>query len=130
MRAEPVSAAPVRSRVTGGAAWLAAAGAACAAVGIALAAYASHGVQGAPQAQLQAAALFALVHGGALAALAPLPGGRLRRAALIALLAGTLLFSGSVTAGALLGWTTAAAPFGGSLMIAAWLLLAADFLRR
>lgn len=94
-----------------------------------MAAFASHGAQGQLQSQLQAAALFALLHGTALAALAPVTGG-LGRAALAVLLGGTLLFSGSVVAGALLGWTTAAAPFGGSLMILGWLLLAAGFVRR
>ena len=122
---------PAGQRRPGGApAWLAAAGAVCAALGVALSAYAAHAAQGPAQAQLQAAALFALVHGAALAALAPAAAGRLRNAAQVVLLAGTLLFSGSVAAGALLGWSTAAAPLGGSMMILGWLLLAADAIRR
>ncbi|MGO1720182.1 MAG: DUF423 domain-containing protein, partial [Luteimonas sp.] len=97
---------------------------------VALAAYASHGVEGVAQSRLQTAALFTFGHGVALALLAPAPAGRLQRLAQALLLAGMLLFSGSLAAGALLAWPTVAAPFGGTLMIAGWLLLAADFLRR
>ncbi|KGO97541.1 membrane protein, partial [Lysobacter defluvii IMMIB APB-9 = DSM 18482] len=49
---------------------------------------------------------------------------------LAALLMGTLLFSGSVTAARLLGWSSAAAPLGGMLMMAAWLAWAVDAARR
>ena len=111
-------------------AWLAAAGALCAGLAVALAAYASHGVEGGAQSRLQTAALFAFGHGVSLALLAPAPASGLRRLALALVLAGMVLFSGSLATGALLGWPTAAAPFGGTLTIAAWLLLAVDFLRR
>lgn len=114
----------------GGPAWLGAAGAVCAALAVALAAYASHGASGQAQSQLQTAALFAFGHGVALAALAPASSGGLRGAALGALLVGMLLFSGSLAAGVLLGWPTAAAPLGGTLMIVGWLLLAVGLLRR
>ena len=57
-------------------------------------------------------------------------GGRLRRLAMAGLLLGTLLFAGSVAGGALLGWPTRLAPFGGSLLMASWLLLAVDAVRR
>jgi len=109
---------------------LAAAGAVMAGASVALAAYASHA--GAPEARqaLQSAALFLFGHGIALAALAPRTPRRLGRTALVALLLGTLLFSGSVVAGRLLGWPTAAAPLGGLLMIAAWLAWAVDVGRR
>lgn len=110
--------------------WLAAAGALCAGLAVVLAAYASHGVEGIAQSRLQTAALFAFGHGVALALLAPAAAGRLRRLVLALLLVGMLLFSGSLVASALLAWPTVAAPFGGTLMIAGWLLLAADFLRR
>ena len=43
--------------------------------------------------------------------------------------AGMLLFSGSLAGAALVGWPTALAPLGGSLMILGWLLLACDLLR-
>ena len=36
----------------------------------------------------------------------------------------------SLAAGALLGWPTRLAPLGGTVMMASWLLLAADALRR
>ena len=113
-----------------GQAWMAALGAVCAALAVALAAYASHGAEGQAQSHLQTAALFAFGHGVALATLAPASAGRLRGLALGMLLAGMLLFSGSLAAGVLLGWPTAAAPLGGGLMILGWLLLAAGFLRR
>lgn len=110
--------------------WIAAAGALCAGLSVALAAYASHGAEGLAQSRLQTAAAFAFGHGVALALLAPAPADGLRKVALGSLFAGMLLFSGSLAAGALLGWPTAAAPFGGSLMILGWLLLAAGYLRR
>ncbi|MGY0561374.1 DUF423 domain-containing protein [Luteimonas sp. A277] len=113
----------------GGRSILAALGALCAGLAVAMAAYASHGVDGAAQAWLQTAGLFAFGHGVTLALLAPLPARRLRMAALLLLFAGTLLFSGSLAGAALLGWPTAAAPLGGSLMILGWLTLAADLLR-
>lgn len=119
-----------RAHPGSGRAWLAAAGALCAGIAVALAAYAAHGAEGEVQSRLQTAALFAFGHGVALALLASVPAARLRRAALLSLLAGMLLFSGSLIAGALLGWPTAAAPFGGTLMILGWLLLAADLLRK
>lgn len=112
-----------------GASMLGALGALCAGIAVAMAAYASHGVEGSAQAWLQTAALFAFGHGVALAALAPQPARRLRLAALVLMLCGMLLFSGSLAGAALLGWPTGAAPLGGSLMILAWLALAADLLR-
>jgi len=109
---------------------LAAAGAVMAAVSVALAAYASHA--GSPEAReaLQSAALFLFGHGIALAALARRMLRRLGMLALAALLLGTLLFSGSVAAARLLGWSAAAAPWGGMLMIGAWLAWAIDAGRR
>lgn len=109
---------------------LAAAGALCAAISVAAAAYASHGLDGDAQSRLMLAAVFAFGHGVALVAL-----GRqvLRRVAIIALallLAGVLLFSGSLAGAALAGWPTRAAPVGGMLMMLGWLLLAVDSLRR
>lgn len=109
---------------------LAAAGGVMAALSVALAAYASHaGAPGAREA-LQSAALFLFGHGIALAALASRTPRRLGRVALAALLLGTLLFSGSITAARLLGWPSVAAPFGGVLMIGAWLAWAVDVGRR
>ncbi len=109
---------------------LTAAGAVLAALSVALSAYAAHAVEPGAQHRLYTAAVFAFGHGIALVALAP----HLRRmftmAALWLLLLGTLLFSGSLTAAVLVGASTVLAPFGGTLMILAWLLVAVDALRR
>lgn len=107
---------------------LIAGGAVLAAAGIALSAYAVHGGEG--RASLQMAALFAFGHGIALAALAPRAMRALARVALAMLLLGVLLFSGSLTAAHFHGVPTTLAPFGGGLMILAWLVFAADALRR
>lgn len=111
--------------------WLAAAGAVCAALAVALSAYAAHGAEGAAQTQLQTAALFLFGHGVALAALSPLAAGRtLRLLALAGLLLGTLLFAGSLAMHVLAAWPTSLAPSGGTLMIVAWLLWAVAAIRR
>ena len=111
-------------------AWLAAAGAVLAALAIALSAYAAHGVADAhARGNLQTASLYAFGHGAVLAVLGGTARG-LRLAALAGLLLGTLLFAGSVAGGALLGWPTRLAPFGGTVLMASWLLLAVAALRR
>lgn len=109
---------------------LAASGAVGAACAVALSAYAAHGVEGLAQARLQTAAVFAFGHGVALAALAAHAGRRLARLALVAMLVGTLLFCGGIVAGTLFGVGGGVAPFGGSLLIVAWLLYAVAALRR
>ncbi|MDH5824096.1 DUF423 domain-containing protein [Luteimonas sp. RD2P54] len=109
---------------------LAAAGAAAAAMAVGLSAWAAHGLEGADQVRMQTAALYAFGHGVALAALAPRRRGRAGSAALALLLAGVSLFCGSLAGAVLFRWPTPAAPLGGMLMIAGWLLLAADFLRQ
>jgi uncharacterized membrane protein YgdD (TMEM256/DUF423 family) len=112
-------------------AWFAAAGAVLAALSIALSAYAAHGIADAhARGNLQTASLYAFGHGLALAVLAPAASGRLRVLALAGLLLGTLLFAGSLAGGALLGWPTRLAPLGGSVLMASWLLLAVDAVRR
>lgn len=121
-----VADAPVGHRL----AWLAAGGAVLAAASIALSAYASHASHGPDQARLQLAAMFAFGHGLALAALAPQPARRLRQLALYALAGGVVLFSGSLAASVLAAWPTTLAPFGGMLMMGAWLALAVDLARR
>ena len=109
---------------------LAAGGAMLAAVGVGLSAYAAHVAAGEGQAAMQMAALFALVHGAALAALAPRATRWLARMALSAMALGVVLFSGSLGAAHFLAAPTTLAPYGGSLMILAWLVYAADALRR
>lgn len=110
---------------------LAAAGAVLAALAIGLSAYAAHGVVDAhARGNLQTASLYAFGHGVALAVLAPAASRRLQRLALAGLLLGTGLFAGSLAAGALLGWPTRLAPFGGTLLMACWLLYAIGVARR
>lgn len=109
---------------------LTAAGAVLAGAGVALSAYAAHGAEGAARVNLQSAALFALLHGVALAALSPHASRRLGMVALSMQLVGTLLFSGSLVAAHFFSTPTRLAPFGGSLLIFGWLLYAANALRR
>ncbi|KAF1689822.1 DUF423 domain-containing protein [Pseudoxanthomonas koreensis] len=112
-------------------AWLAATGAVLAALAIGLSAYAAHGVADLhARGNLQTASLYAFAHGVALAALAPTSARALRLLALAGLLLGTVLFAGSLAGGALLGWPTRLAPFGGTVLMASWLLLAIDAVRR
>ncbi|MGQ4659835.1 DUF423 domain-containing protein [Lysobacter sp. F6437] len=100
-----------------------------AAASVALFAYAAHSAEPQVQASLHSAALFAFGHGIALAALAPHVRRRFGAAALCVLALGTLLFSGSLACAHAFGTPTSLAPMGGSLMILAWLLWAADTLR-
>lgn len=109
---------------------LAAAGSALAAAGVGLSAYAAHGAEGLARANLQSAALFALAHGIALAALSPHIPRRLGTLALAMLLLGVLLFSGSLAAAHFFGAPTRLAPMGGSMIMLGWLLYAVDALRR
>lgn len=97
--------------------------------GVALGAYASHGSLD-PQARerLALAALFAFGHGLGLLSLQG-RGSRLALLARWAIAAGVVLFSGSLAAAALAQFPPAAAPAGGMLMIAGWLLLALDAAR-
>lgn len=109
---------------------LTASGALFASAGVALSAYAAHAADIAARGSLQSAALFALVHGVALAAL---PRHAVRRIGLVALLMlalGTLLFSGTLVAAHALGMPTRLAPFGGMLLILGWLVFAIDAIRR
>ncbi|MEO6138737.1 MAG: DUF423 domain-containing protein [Luteimonas sp.] len=109
---------------------LAACGALYAAAAVALSAYAAHAVQGVAQSRLQTAAIFAFGHGVALAALAPGASRRLGRIATWMLGIGVLLFSGSIAGSVLLQLPTVAAPLGGMMLIAGWIILAIDMLRR
>jgi uncharacterized membrane protein YgdD (TMEM256/DUF423 family) len=109
---------------------LGAAGALLAGAGVALSAYAAHAADAAARTSLQSAALFALAHGIALAALSRQTPHRFGTVALSTLLIGVLLFSGSLVAAHLLAVPARLAPVGGSLLILGWLLYAADTLRR
>ena len=109
---------------------LAAAGAVLAAAGVALSAYAAHAADAGARASLHSAALMLLVHGVALAAIAPQRVAAPGRVALGAMLAGTLLFAGSVVGAHALATSTRLAPIGGGLLIASWLALAVAMARR
>jgi uncharacterized membrane protein YgdD (TMEM256/DUF423 family) len=109
---------------------LTAAGAFFTGAGVALSAYAAHGAAASALASLQSAALFALVHGVALAALSRQTPRRVGTLALWMLAVGVLLFSGSLAAAHFFATPTTFAPIGGMLMIAGWLLYAVDALRR
>jgi uncharacterized membrane protein YgdD (TMEM256/DUF423 family) len=115
---------PRRARLLG------AAGAALAAMAVALSAYAAHVVQAHAQAALYTAAALSFGHGVALAALSSQASSRLRFVGLCGLLLGTVLFSGSLVLHHAFGLPVRLAPFGGSVMILSWLLFAVAALRR
>ena len=98
-------------------------------VAVAIGAWAMHGVLVAPNRErLAIAALFLFVHGLALAALAPRTVSRLRQSGMSSLMIGTILFSGSLILAVTLGIAPMLAPFGGSLLMRGWLLIATGFL--
>ena len=111
--------------------FLALGGGLLAAVAVGLSAYASHGIATAQaQSHVQTAALFAFGHGLALAALAPSTTRRMGKLALCVLLLGTLLFAGSLVAGALGGLSARLAPAGGIALMLGWVIWAVDAVRR
>ncbi len=108
---------------------LAGIGALACGVAVGIGAYAMHAALAAQNHErLVIAALFLFAHGLALAALAPRTTLRLRQAGLCVLMVGTILFSGNLILAALLGIAPALAPFGGSLLMLGWLLVAIGFL--
>lgn len=108
----------------------AASGAVLAAAAVALSAYASHAVAADARTRLFLAAVLAFGHGVALAALATQSTRRMATAAFAAMLLGVLGFSGSLVAAHFFGTSTRLAPVGGSLLMLAWLVIAADRMRR
>lgn len=108
---------------------LSSAGAVLAAASVGLAAYAAHGSVSGNRGVLQLAAVFALGHGIAVAALPTRVGRRLGLMASAMLLSGAVLFSGSLAAAHLLGTSSGLAPAGGLLLVAGWLLYAIDVAR-
>jgi uncharacterized membrane protein YgdD (TMEM256/DUF423 family) len=110
--------------------WLVAAGALLAGASVALSAYAAHSVPESARGSLQSAALLAMLHGIALAALGRGAAGAVSLPALWLLLAGTLLFSGSLACGHFCSTSTRLAPFGGTLLIVGWLAYAVAALAR
>jgi uncharacterized membrane protein YgdD (TMEM256/DUF423 family) len=119
--------------MSGGTTWprraLAAGGALGCAAAIALAAAAMHGLHDAAAQRAALAAGFLFAHGLALLLLAP-GASAWRLAGLGVLALGLLLFAGSLAGAAFFALPTVAAPFGGLLLMLAWLIIAADALRR
>ncbi len=110
---------------------LACLGALLAAAAVGLSAYASHGIADPlAQSHVNTAALYAFGHGVALAVLGPGQHNRVGKLALYVLLLGTLLFSGSLVAGALWQLRTGLAPVGGTALMAGWLVYGLNALRR
>lgn len=106
-------------------------GALLALLAIGYSAWATHGLPpGRAQHNVLMACLYAFGHGAVLAVLAQQALSSLARTALWVLLLGVLLFSGSLLAGAVLGWPTRAAPVGGLLLMLGWLLLSLGFWQR
>lgn len=102
----------------------------CAAA-VALGAYAAHGAVLEGGARLERASLYLFLHGIAVYGLCGLrQTSLLHRLASLLLLAGSQLFAASLAGSALFGFSSAAAPWGGMMMIAGWLLAALAVLRR
>ncbi|MBT2766315.1 DUF423 domain-containing protein [Stenotrophomonas sp. ISL-67] len=102
-----------------------------AATAVGLSAYASHGIaEPLAQSHVNTAAFFAFGHGAALAVLGPTQQNSLGKLALYVLLLGTLLFSGSLVAGALWQFSTGLAPVGGTALMLGWAVYGLNALRR
>lgn len=102
-----------------------------AATAVGLSAYASHGIADPlAQSHVTTAALYAFGHGVALAVLGPTQQNSLGKFSLYVLLIGTLLFSGSLVAGALWKLSTQLAPVGGTALMLGWLAYGLNALRR
>jgi uncharacterized membrane protein YgdD (TMEM256/DUF423 family) len=101
---------------------------ACAAA-VALAAYASHGASAEAAPRLGLAAAMAFGHGLAVILLSERHS-LLSRLARLAMLVGIAAFSGGLALAAIQGGRAPSAPFGGGLLILAWLLLAFDLARQ
>jgi len=97
-------------------------------VSVALGAYASHVAQAQDGKRLAIAALFAFAHGLALIVLCSRPS-RTAAWAMFCFALGIVLFSGSLASAVFFGAPTALAPFGGSLLMLGWGILAVDFIR-
>ncbi|HEU4985933.1 MAG TPA: DUF423 domain-containing protein [Rhizobiaceae bacterium] len=115
-------------RLTAGARLLIAAGGLCGAAGVALSAVAAHAGGG----NIATAASFLLVHAPAFLALACLPPLRASRIGAYAILFGLVLFAGDLLSRHYLGGRLfpMAAPAGGFLMIAGWLVVGISALFR
>lgn len=105
------------------------------ATAVVLGALGAHGVEmtDTQQANWELAVQYQLLHAVALLALSAMPTpGRLRRLTVAAFLLGVVLFCGALYLPPLVGETslTKVAPWGGTLLIAGWVLVVLDALRR
>ncbi|HTD29134.1 MAG TPA: DUF423 domain-containing protein [Xanthomonadaceae bacterium] len=109
--------------------FLAATGTLACGAAVGMGAYAMHsGLTSQNHQRMGLAALFLFAHGLALAALAPGTRSRMQRVGLCVLLIGTILFAGSLAFAAVAGIEPTLAPYGGSLLIVGWLIIATGFL--
>jgi uncharacterized membrane protein YgdD (TMEM256/DUF423 family) len=108
--------------------WPSAFGAFACGLSVALGAYASHVAQAQDGRRLAIAAAFAFGHGLALVVIGS-RGSRLALAAQLCFGLGIALFSGALSLAVFFGMSTVLAPFGGSLLMMGWGILAVDFLR-
>ena len=106
---------------------LAAFGALLCAAAVALAAYSSHAAAPGQGERLALASAFAFSHG--LALLLPVGRARLAQLARLCWLLGVAGFCGGLIFAVLTGGRAVTAPFGGSLLILGWLILAFHLLR-
>jgi len=97
-------------------------------VSVALGAYASHVAQAQDGKRLAIAALFAFAHGLTLIVIFSRPS-RLAGWAMFCFAFGIALFSGSLALAVFFGAPTTLAPFGGSLLMLGWGILAVDLFR-
>ncbi|HET6603394.1 MAG TPA: DUF423 domain-containing protein [Xanthomonadaceae bacterium] len=104
-------------------------GAALVAAGIALGAWAAHGLEPAAARSMHTAALYAMVNGIGLVALGRVGRGRLHRVAAWLITAGVCVFCGTLVLAATAGTSTATAPLGGSVLILGWVAAAVALLR-
>lgn len=105
------------------------------ATAVVLGALGAHGVEmtDTQQANWELAVQYQLLHAVALLALSAMPNtGRLRRLTVAAFLLGVVLFCGALYLPPLVGETalTKVAPWGGTLLIAGWVLVLLDALRK
>ena len=97
-------------------------------IAVALGAYASHAAQAQDARRLAIAAAFAFAHGLALLIIHT-RASRLANASMLCFAIGVVLFSGSLALAVFFGVPTALAPFGGSLLMLGWGILAFEFIR-
>lgn len=99
------------------------------AASVAMAAYASHGLEADEQRRMLLASYFAFAHGLSLIVLVRVSPGMANLLACGLMVFGLLLFSGSLACAVLFQTSTTLAPAGGMALILAWCLVALNFAR-